>query len=145
MTVWNSPSVERTASSPPSDSSRQRRRERRGDDVDVTDLPSPGERGAAIRAVYAGRFTQVELASRLGVAQNTVSRWSTGDIEPSLDDIARIEAACGVPRGTILRNAGYVAGSETIEELIFRDPSLSADQRSLVLAAYRTARRRPSH
>jgi len=109
---------------------------------DPAPLPSAKARGEAIRSVYAGRFTQVELAARLGVAQNTVSRWSTGDIEPSLDDIARIEDLCDVPRGVILRRAGYVVDARTADEMIAQDVRLDAAQRDLVLAAYRTALRR---
>ena len=105
-------------------------------------LPSAKDRGEAIRSVYGGRFTQVELAARLGVAQNTVSRWSTGDIEPSLDDIARIEDVCGVPRGLVLRTAGYVVESQTPEEMIAHDGRLDPTQRELLLAAYRAALRR---
>jgi transcriptional regulator with XRE-family HTH domain len=105
-------------------------------------LPSAKDRGEAIRSVYAGRFTQVELAARLGVAQNTVSRWSTGDIEPSLDDIARIEDLCGVPRGVILRTAGYVVDPQTADEMIAHDVRLDPAQRDLVLSAFRTALRR---
>jgi transcriptional regulator with XRE-family HTH domain len=105
-------------------------------------LPSAKDRGDAIRSVYAGRYTQVELAARLGVAQNTVSRWSTGDIEPSLDDIARIEDLCDVPRGVILRRAGYVVEPRTADEMIAHDARLTPGQRDLVVAAYRAALRR---
>lgn len=105
-------------------------------------LPTAKDRGEAIRSAYSGRFTQVELAARLGVAQNTVSRWSTGDIEPSLDDIVRIEDACGVPRGMVLRTAGYVVDPQTADEMIAQDARLDPTQRELLLAAYRAALRR---
>ena len=100
--------------------------------------PTGSELGAAIRSLYQGRFTQAELAARLGVAQNTVSRWSTGAVEPSLDDIARIEYLCEVPRGSVLRSAGYVIDLRTVEEMIDADDNLTTEQRALLLTAYRT-------
>jgi transcriptional regulator with XRE-family HTH domain len=111
--------------------------------IDRGHVPSATERGAAIRSVYSGRYTQTQLAAQLGVAQNTISRWSTGDVEPSLEDIARMEDACGVPRGYILRAAGYVAEARSTEEMIAADPQLDAGQRELLLAAYRAAIRQP--
>ncbi len=57
--------------------------------------PTSAQRGAAIRAAFRGKFTQVQLAEILGVAQNTISRWSTGDVEPSLDGLIRLEDVCG--------------------------------------------------
>ena len=107
--------------------------------IDAAPVPTAAERGSAIRSVYSGRFTQTQLAARLGVAQNTISRWSTGDVEPSLEDIARIEDACGVPRGYVLRSAGYVADSRSTEEMIAADTRLDQGQRELLLAAYRAA------
>ncbi len=100
--------------------------------------PTGSELGAAIRSSYQGRFTQAELAARLGVAQNTISRWSTGAVEPSLDDIARIEDLCEVPRGSVLRSAGYVIDLRTVEEMIDADDNLTAEQRALLVTAYRT-------
>ena len=68
----------------------------------------PTRLAEAIRSSYQGRMTQAEIAAALGVAQNTVSRWSTGDVEPRLDDIADLERVLGLPSGYILRSAGYV-------------------------------------
>lgn len=97
--------------------------------------------GQAIRAAYAGRFTQAELASQLGVAQNTVSRWSTGDVEPSLADLVEIEQVCGLTRGHILRAAGLVSETITAEEVIAADTRLDPPRRELLLAAYQAALR----
>jgi len=94
---------------------------------------------AAIRQAYRGRLTQSQLADALGVAQNTISRWSTGDVEPALADIARLEQACGVPRGFVLRSAGYVADALSAEEAIEADPRLDVPRRELILATYRVA------
>lgn len=94
---------------------------------------------AAIRDAYKGRLTQVQLASEVGVAQNTVSRWSTGEVEPCLDDIVKIESACGMPRGFILRQAGFVADNRSPEEVIASDHRLDRPRRELLLAAYKAA------
>jgi len=102
-------------------------------------LPTERELGAAIRSAYLGRFTQAELAARLGVAQNTISRWSTGAVEPSLDDIARLEDVCEVERGSVLRSAGYVIDMRTTEQMIDNDANLTAAQREAILAVYRKA------
>lgn len=94
---------------------------------------------ASIRAAYATRLTQTELASVLGVAQNTISRWSTGEVEPRLDDIVAIEDACGLTRGHILRAAGYVATGEQPEDALAADHRLDPARRQLLVAAYRAA------
>jgi transcriptional regulator with XRE-family HTH domain len=103
--------------------------------------PRRTDLGAAIRNTYAARFTQGEIARQLGVAQNTVSRWSTGDVEPSLGDIFRIEQLCGFPRGHILRAAGYVSELASPEELISSDHRLDSARRDLLFSAYMTALR----
>ena len=74
--------------------------------------------GAAIRTAYTGLYTQTELARRIGVAQNTLSRWTTGEVEPSLSDLIAIEDACELPRGHILRSAGLVEEIGTPEQAI---------------------------
>lgn len=94
---------------------------------------------AAIRQAYAGRLTQMQVATELGVAQNTISRWSTGDVEPRLDDIARLEQACSLPRGFILRSAGYIDEFAGPEDVIEGDTRLDQPRRDLLLAAYRAA------
>jgi transcriptional regulator with XRE-family HTH domain len=94
---------------------------------------------SAIRAAYSSRLTQTELAAVLGVAQNTISRWSTGEVEPRLDDIAAIEDACGLTRGHVLRAAGYVASTDRPEEALAADHRLDAARRELLVAAYHAA------
>lgn len=113
--------------------------------IDTTEFPTSAQLGAAIRSAYQGRFTQSQLAARLGVAQNTISRWSTGDVKPSLQDIARIEDACDVPRGFVLRSAGYVIDLRSTEEMINADINLTKEQRELLLVAYRVATRQNVH
>jgi len=95
--------------------------------------------GEAIRAAYRGRLTQTELAKRLGVAQNTISRWSTGDASPSFDDLAALERACNLPLGWVLRSAGYVTETKTAADAIAADANIDAPRRELLLATYRAA------
>lgn len=97
------------------------------------------ELARAIREAYTGRFTQSELARLLGVAQNSVSRWATGDVEPCLDDIAAIEQVCGVGRGHILRSAGFVVDHHDVESALASDHRLDDARRELLLAAYQLA------
>jgi len=73
------------------------------------------------------------------VAQNTISRWATGDVEPKLDDIVAIEKVCSLPRGTILRSAGYVSDHVSPEDVVASDQRLDAARRELLLAAYQAA------
>lgn len=101
--------------------------------------PTSAQRGAAIRAAYRGKFTQVQLAEILGVAQNTISRWSTGDVEPSLDDLSRLEDVCGLARGHVLRAAGYVEELRSAEDFIAADHRLDSVRRELLLSAYMAA------
>jgi transcriptional regulator with XRE-family HTH domain len=98
--------------------------------------PRRADLGAAIRNAYASKFTQGEVARQLGVAQNTVSRWSTGDVEPSLGDIFKIEQICGLAPGHILRAAGYVTELASAEEFIASDHRLDSARRELMLSAY---------
>ena len=95
--------------------------------------------GAAIRTAYTGLYTQTELAKRVGVAQNTLSRWTTGEVEPSLSDLIAIEDACELPRGHILRSAGLVEEIGTPEQAIATDHRLDRSRRQLLLAAYHAA------
>jgi transcriptional regulator with XRE-family HTH domain len=91
----------------------------------------------AIRACYADRLTQDQLAEATGIPQSTISRLARGDTEPRLDVLKRIEEACGRPAGWIVIQAGYVADVKTVPEAIAVDPALVDDHaRRSVLKAY---------
>ena len=47
-------------------------------------------------------LSQQELASKLGVAPNTVSRWETGTYKPRLDDLGKIAAALDLHIGALI-------------------------------------------
>lgn len=94
----------------------------------------------AIRLAYKGRITQTALAEQLGVQQNTISRWVTGETTPSLDQIKALEVAAGRPVGFVLRQAGFVESSRTLENAVDSDPTLDEADRRLVRDAVDFAR-----
>jgi transcriptional regulator with XRE-family HTH domain len=51
---------------------------------------------------------QEALADALGIDQTAVSRMITGKTSVTVERVAEIERACGLPLGQILRWAGYV-------------------------------------
>jgi transcriptional regulator with XRE-family HTH domain len=56
----------------------------------------------------AGFATQAELVEATGLHPSEISDFLKGKREPLLPKIALIDKACGMPRGWILRAAGYV-------------------------------------
>lgn len=91
-----------------------------------------------IRAALNGR-RQIDVANRLGVAQNTVSRWATGtNLPKTLDQLSAIEEACDRPAGFILNAAGYIQVT-SVPEAIAMDPGLTDHDRDFLLAGYRHA------
>ena len=51
-----------------------------------------------LRNSWAGKgISQAELARRIGVPQNRISRWETGAYRPSLDDVIALAEFFGVP------------------------------------------------
>lgn len=51
----------------------------------------------ALRSLFAGRYTQEELAQKLGVTQQTISNWAKGVRRPPAEKMAEIEDALGIP------------------------------------------------
>lgn len=63
----------------------------------MPDLPSP------IRAArIAAGMTQQQLADALGVAQQSVTRWETGEREPRVSTLKRIAAVLGCDLSALL-------------------------------------------
>lgn len=54
------------------------------------------------RARASVGLTQSEAATRLDTSQGTISRWETGERNPSLRQLYRIGAAYGIPTGSLL-------------------------------------------
>lgn len=81
-------------------------------------------------------MTQAELADAVGVDQPTVSKWVKGSRRPSLEELSRIERACRVPLGFVLRAAGFVADTLTVPDAIEADPMLPEPDKQLLLLIY---------
>lgn len=63
----------------------------------MPDQPSP------IRAArIAAGMTQQQLADALGIAQQSVARWETGEREPRVSTLKRIAAALGCDLSALL-------------------------------------------
>lgn len=90
----------------------------------------------AIReAREAAGLTGYALAKKLDVEPGQLtSRWEASR-EPSLTDIGRIEEALDLPRGYLLRAAGYVDEVISPEEAIANDKRLTPMKRDLVMGA----------
>src|SRR5688500_168125 len=75
------------------------------------------------RARLQPDLAQRKLAVKMGdrELQGTISRWERGQLTPSLEQVAAVEAALGFPRGYVLTLAGYVAETPTVEAAIAAD------------------------
>lgn len=110
--------------------------------------PIGGRLSDAFRQAYqdAG-LTQTEVAAALQqrgwrkVEQSLVSKWARGMAKPPLEVLPDLDDICGVPLGTILHLAGFVADAEsvTVEQAIRLDPDLTADDRRTLLGFYEFA------
>jgi transcriptional regulator with XRE-family HTH domain len=58
---------------------------------------------------------QAELARRLGVPPNYVNRWEAGGRRLDIETIEQAEQVMSVPRGTVLRLAGYVSDGDLLD------------------------------
>lgn len=99
--------------------------------------------GDAIRTELDGLgMTQAWLARTLGVDPGIVSRIIAGHTKKlTLARVVQIEDALVVPRGALLRAAGYVAEVATPEDAVRQDLSLSRYARETILGAIETGRR----
>ena len=90
----------------------------------------------AFREAYelAG-ISQQELSRRIGVDQTTISKYARGAVQPPLDLLPKVEAACGHPLGHILRRAGFVEEIDT-RGAILADAHLSVESRQALVRSY---------
>lgn len=97
--------------------------------------------GAIRRVMETAGVSPAELAERLGVNASTVSRLVSGESEPSIERIAQIEKALGVPAGRIYRSAGLVADDDgrTTQDIIECDPLLTVENMRFVVRTYNVA------
>lgn len=62
------------------------------------------------------RLNQRDLAARLGVKQQTVSRWESGIAVPRPDRVTQLAGVLGVDRGRLLQLAGYLPPDEPLAD-----------------------------
>lgn len=90
--------------------------------------------------------TQDQLADTLGVTQPTISGWLTGRWPIPPARLIPLERALRVPAGTFTKILGLIPADSrpvrSVPEAIEADLALSADQREMLVAAYRAAVRR---
>jgi predicted transcriptional regulator len=93
------------------------------------------------RAIRVAReraeVSQVELAKKLGVSQSMIARWESSS-EPLLSVVARIERVLALPKGELLRAAGYVSDIVSVGRAVEEDPRLDDRARRVLLASYRS-------
>jgi transcriptional regulator with XRE-family HTH domain len=86
-------------------------------------------------------LTQQELAQRLGVRQQTISRWESGLALPGPKRVLAVEDELGLERGSLLRVIGYLPedeGSgqpEAVRQLLQALPTLSDGELMLLIDA----------
>lgn len=78
-----------------------------------------------------------DMARRLGIGQATMSRYVSGEVEPSLDVIWALEQHLQLAPGDLLRAAGYVEDRMGVVRAITTDPALDERGRQALIAAYR--------
>lgn len=91
----------------------------------------------ALRQTYEdAKVSQAAIATALGVEQPTVSKWAKGQNRPPLEALAVVERLAGVPLGTILRRAGFVAEATDVRSAIAADPLLTDKSKSALSLLY---------
>ena len=60
------------------------------------------------------RLNQRDLAAKLGVKQQTVSRWESGIAVPRPDRVTQLAGVLGMDRGHLLQLAGYLAEDDPL-------------------------------
>lgn len=87
-------------------------------------------------------LSQTDLAERIGIDQPRLSRYIRGvDLVP-YDLLPLIDAACGKPKGHVLRLAGLVDEGVDVVAALQLDPKLGEDEREAMLLLYSTFLRR---
>lgn len=95
--------------------------------------------GAAFRTAYeAAGLRQHEIAKALGVDQATVSKWSRGVQRIDLEYFPVLDELCGMPKGYVLRMAGFVedTSGNSVKDAVAADPRLDATGRMVVMETY---------
>lgn len=90
-------------------------------------------------AAELGDRTRTWLGEEIGMKSENVGRLLNGHIAISLEHVVAIEDALDVPRGHLLRAAGYVDSTDlpALEHLVSYDERFNVDQRSALLKIVR--------
>jgi transcriptional regulator with XRE-family HTH domain len=108
-----------------------------------------GDRIRELRTTYRGRgLSQEELASKLEIATNTVSRWETGKYRPSIEDLEMLARFFSISITELFPPDGPPAKDKRLNALLrgaenLNDNDLSDVQRYLEFVQMRTAYERP--
>lgn len=92
--------------------------------------------GAAVSAAL-GDGLQRDLAAKVGEHPSKINRLikgTHGDV--TLDFVGRLEDALELPRGHLLRAAGFVVDPSTTREAVLADSALEETQKPILLAVY---------
>lgn len=107
--------------------------------------------GAALRDVLRVRgITQEELAAMVGdVSQAAISAWLSGASAPrSVSLTFAVERALKVKPGSLSQHLGYLPPEAlsgpraSVESAVLEDPGLTSDEKEILLAGYRAAKKR---
>lgn len=107
--------------------------------------PTAADLGDAIRRTCRETgVTQKQIAEVTGKDQSTVSAWMKGENWAPLSALPQIDALCRMPRGHILREAGFI-DEDTVDvaHAITIDPAIVDDlDRRAMLMHYSVVRSR---
>lgn len=110
------------------------------DKATETAQPAVMRLGMALRAArLAAGLSQPELAAASEVSQSSLSRTEAGKHDPTVTEVARLESALQLTKGTLLVKGGFVTGLDAVDHAIAVDPALSDREREWLTAAYRSA------
>lgn len=87
-------------------------------------------------------LSQAELARRLGLAQQTVSKYISGQMPPENPRIVfEMESKLGLPPGSLSCHLGYMpVGASEIPSALAADPWLAPEVKRMFLRLYRQFR-----
>lgn len=99
----------------------------------------------SIRLAREGEgLAQADLAQKVGVSQNSISAYETGETVPPLEVLEAMELALKLQPGELLQHLGVTPlradVSPDVIAAINADPHLDDTMREVVLHAYETAR-----
>lgn len=97
---------------------------------------------AAFRTAYeTAGLTQEALGERTGLPQARISKYARGESTPPLNVLELVDAACGQPKGYVLRLAEYVDDDLDTEAVISADRTIvDPEDRAMLVRFYRRIR-----